>query len=51
MLMQVKKVRVKIKGMTYNYIQKVVKRFNMRNLKPASTPFAIHFKLSTKQCT
>eukprot|EP00253_Pinus_taeda_P003747 PITA_03747 len=28
------------------YIQKVLKRFNMHNAKPVSTPFASHFKLS-----
>ena len=31
------------------YIQKVLKRFNMHNAKPVSTPFASHFKLS-KRC-
>ena len=28
------------------YIQEVLKRFNMHNAKPVSTPFASHFKLS-----
>eukprot|EP00253_Pinus_taeda_P016872 PITA_16872 len=28
------------------YIQKVLKRFNMHNAKPISTPFASHFKIS-----
>ena len=28
------------------YIQKVLKRFNMHNAEPVSTPFASHFKLS-----
>ena len=28
------------------YIQKVLKRFNMQNEKPVSTPLASHFKLS-----
>eukprot|EP00253_Pinus_taeda_P008601 PITA_08601 len=32
------------------YIQKVLKRFNMHNAKPVSTPFASHFKLSKKMC-
>ena len=27
------------------YIQKVLKRFNMHNEKPVSTPFSSHFKL------
>ena len=30
------------------YIQKVLKRFNMHNAKPVSTPFASHFNLVTK---
>ena len=28
------------------YIEKLLKRFNMHNAKPVSTPFASHFKLS-----
>ena len=32
------------------YIQKVLKRFNMQNEKPVSTPFASHFKLSKEMC-
>ena len=32
------------------YIQKVLKRFNMQNAKPVSTPFAIHFKLIKEMC-
>ena len=32
------------------YIQKVLKRFNMQNEKPISTPFASHFKLSKEMC-
>ena len=32
------------------YIQKVLKRFNMQNAKPVSTPFSIHFKLSKEMC-
>ena len=32
------------------YIQKVLKRFNMHNAKPVSTPFASHFKLSKEMC-
>ena len=31
------------------YIQKVLKRFNMQNAKPVSTPFASHFKLSKER--
>ena len=30
------------------YIEKVLKRFNMKNLKPVNTPLAGHFKLSSK---
>ena len=33
-----------------DYIQKVLKRFNMQNAKPISTPFASHFKLSKEMC-
>lgn len=32
------------------YIQKVLHRFNMDKAKVVSTPLAMHFKLSTKQC-
>ena len=32
------------------YIQKVLKRFNMQNAKPVSTLFSIHFKLSKEMC-
>ncbi len=32
------------------YIQKVLKRFNMHNAKPVSTPFASHFKLNKEMC-
>ena len=32
------------------YIQKVLKIFNMQNAKPVSTPFANHFKLSKEMC-
>ncbi|PHT36950.1 hypothetical protein CQW23_24650 [Capsicum baccatum] len=32
------------------YIQKVLRRFNMDKAKVVSTPLAMHFKLSTKQC-
>jgi hypothetical protein len=31
------------------YIEKVLKRFNMNNAKVVSSPLATHFKLSTKQ--
>jgi hypothetical protein len=33
-----------------SYIEKVLRRFNMQNAKPVSTPLAPHFKLSAKQC-
>ena len=32
------------------YVEKVLDRFNMNNVKPISTPLANHFKLSTVQC-
>eukprot|EP00253_Pinus_taeda_P006007 PITA_06007 len=32
------------------YIQKVLKRFNMHNAKPVSTAFSSHFKLSKEMC-
>ena len=32
------------------YIQKVLKRFNMQNAKPVSIPLASHFKLSKEEC-
>lgn len=34
----------------HNYIQKVLKRFNMQDAESVSTPIAPHFKLSAKQC-
>lgn len=33
-----------------DYIEKVLKRFNMHNAKPARVPLAGHFKLSKSQC-
>jgi len=32
------------------YIEKVLKRFNMKNPKPVSIPLASHFKLSKEEC-
>ena len=32
------------------YIEKVLKRFNMQNEKPVSIPLASHFKLSKEAC-
>ena len=32
------------------YIEKVLKRFNMQNAKPTSIPLATHFKLSKEVC-
>jgi len=32
------------------YIEKVLKRFNMKNVKPVSIPLASHFKLSKEEC-
>ena len=32
------------------YIQKVLKIFNMHNAKPVTTPFTSHFKLSKEMC-
>ena len=34
----------------YNYINKVLHRFNMHDAKPVSTPIAPHFKLSAARC-
>jgi len=34
---------------TRNYIEKLLKRFNMKKAKRVSTPLAGHFKLSSKQ--
>ena len=33
-----------------DYIEKVLKRFNMQNGKPISIPLASHFKLSKEAC-
>jgi hypothetical protein len=33
-----------------NYIDKVLHRFNMNNVKPMSTPLSPHFQVSAKQC-
>ena len=33
-----------------NYIFNVLKRFNMAELRPVTTPLAGHFKLSSRQC-
>ncbi|RDX62691.1 hypothetical protein CR513_58952, partial [Mucuna pruriens] len=33
-----------------DYIEKILKRFNMHNAKPARIPIAGHFKLSKSQC-
>ena len=33
-----------------NYVRKVLKRFNMVEVRPITTPLAGHFKLSAKQC-
>ena len=32
------------------YIEKVIRRFNMQNAKPVSTPLATHFRLSSALC-
>ena len=32
-----------------NYIEKVLRRFNMHDAKPVTTPLAAHFKLSSAQ--
>ena len=46
-------VRDRAKGMIHlnqgSYVEKVLKRFNMFNAKPVSTPIAGHFKLSSDQ--
>lgn len=33
-----------------SYVERVLSRFNMQNLKLVSTPFSIGCKLSSKQC-
>lgn len=33
-----------------SYVNKVLERFSMENVKPVSTPLAKHFRLSTSQC-
>jgi hypothetical protein len=47
-------VRNRKSGLLYlsqkGYIEKVLRRFNIQNAKPMSTPLAPHFKLSVKQC-
>ena len=32
------------------YIEKVLRRFNMHNVKPVSTPLAVHFSSSSALC-
>ena len=32
------------------YIEKLLKRFNMQNAKPVSIPLASHFKLRKEEC-
>ena len=32
------------------YIEKVIRRFNMQNAKPVTTPLAAHFKFSSTLC-
>ena len=32
------------------YIEKVLRRFNMQNAKPVTTPLAAHFRLSSTLC-
>jgi hypothetical protein len=45
-------VRNRKSGLLYlsqkGYIEKVLRRFNIQNAKPVSTPLAPHFKLSVK---
>jgi hypothetical protein len=33
-----------------SYIEKVLKKYNLSNCKAVATPFASHFKLSSRQC-
>ena len=35
----------------HGYVEKVLDKFNTSNVKPVSTPFAKHFKLSINQCS
>jgi len=32
------------------YVEQVLEKFNMKNVKPASTPLATQFKLSSRDC-
>ena len=47
-------IRDRKSGMLYlsqrGYIEKVLRRFNMHDAKPASTPLAAHFRLSSALC-
>lgn len=43
------RARGKLKLSQEEYVKKVLKRFNMENAKPVSTPLASHFKLSSER--
>jgi hypothetical protein len=47
-------IRDRKSGMLYlsqrGYIEKVLRRFNMHDAKPVSTPLAAHFRLSSALC-
>ena len=53
-ILGMKIVRDREKGQIWlsqeSYIEKVLERFNMHKAKPVGSPFANHFKLSSKQC-
>ena len=41
---------MKLKLSQEEYVENVLKRFNMESAKPVSTPLASHFKLSKEKC-
>ena len=53
-ILGVKIIRDRKSGMLYlsqrDYIEKVLRRFNMHDAKPVSTPLAAHFRLSSALC-
>ena len=53
-ILDVEIIRHRNSGMLYlgqrGYIEKVLRRFNMHDAKPVSTPLAAHFKLSSALC-
>ena len=44
------KVAIRLSLSQKGYIEKVLRRFNMQNAKPVTTPLAAHFRLSSTLC-